>query len=74
VKAGTVSLRCAAVSETQGTAALWNFNPGYVRVGSKASQAIQMGHQSMSGLPPIVLQNSSLRCESAIIESDRPAL
>jgi hypothetical protein len=26
--------------------------------------------QMLSGLPPNVLQNSSLRCESAIIESD----
>jgi len=39
-----------------------------VRGGAKTGKA-QIEHK-ISALPPIVLQNSSLRCDRAIIESD----
>src|SRR5262249_32164068 len=50
VKAWTVSLRCAAVSETQETAALRNFQPGYVGLGSLAPNRLARDAGGMSAL------------------------
>src|SRR5262245_34515669 len=46
-------MRSFAASERQETAALPDFNPVYVGLGSKATQTVRVGGRSISALPPI---------------------